>query len=566
MMKPGDIREYMAEFGPEHLANYINHFSEEERLGTLTAVLEMLDWAWQKDEAYKMARFAGKVQGYDQLAFERDFLNPQAASDDEISVDILLEDVAADNQAESSKGNRKSGPNKKSLFDGDSLIEAETIDLDLPPEERICPECGEQMQPAGYTVEERLSYVPGFFIRQRFRRSSYECPNCFDDNGNPVKKTSQENKPLIQNSPVTPELAASIITLLYLNGLPLYRQEKRFNDKGIHISRQTMMNWLAYVYDNYIFKLVDVLHERFKKQSYVHLDETTLPVVENRKDQGTNYVLVGYSGRSEERQIAIFKYSSGRDCSIVKSMVGPDYQGTIQSDGYQPYHTYGELHEGVINIGCWSHALVKVKKGLAVDQGYQKLITLSHEEQKKFFDKHEPLKNFVQLRHSISEMMEIERQLVEIHAEYDEVLETRREKSLPIVEKIFALAQSLAGKFPKKNKKTEAITYLLNQEPYLRACFDDGRYEVSNLRDERLVKVLVLYRKNSLFAFSEAGAERLSGYMTLMATARLNGVDPERYLSWALNQLKDGPAYPTQSDLIDLLPYSGKIPKEIRVK
>ena len=108
----------MAEFGPEHLANYINHFSEEERLGTLTAVLEMLDWAWQKDEAYKMARFAGKVQGYDQLAFERDFLNPQAASDDEISVDIRLEDVAADNQAESSKGNRKSGPNKKSLFDG----------------------------------------------------------------------------------------------------------------------------------------------------------------------------------------------------------------------------------------------------------------------------------------------------------------------------------------------------------------------------------------------------------------------------------------------------------------
>ncbi|MBF0580288.1 transposase domain-containing protein, partial [Erysipelotrichaceae bacterium RD49] len=95
---------------------------------------------------------------------------------------------------------------------------------------------------------------------------------------------------------------------------------------------------------------------------------------------------------------------------------------------------------------------------------------------------------------------------------------------------------------------------------------DDGRYEVSNLRDERLVKVLVLYRKNSLFAFSEAGAERLSGYMTLMATARLNGVDPERYLSWVLNQLKDGPAYPTQSDLIDLLPYSGKIPKEIRVK
>ena len=29
----------------------------------------------------------------------------------------------------------------------------------------------------------------------------------------------------------------------------------------------------------------------FKKQSYVHLDETTLPVVENRKDQGTNYVV-----------------------------------------------------------------------------------------------------------------------------------------------------------------------------------------------------------------------------------------------------------------------------------
>ncbi len=46
-----------------------------------------------------------------------------------------------------------------------------------------------------------------------------------------------------------------------------------------------------------------------------------------------------------------------------------------------------------------------------------------------------------------------------------------------------------------------------------------------------------------------------------MATARLNGVDPERYLSWALNQLKDGPAYPTQSDLIDLS-LLWKIPKK----
>lgn len=63
-------------------------------------------------------------------------------------------------------------------------------------------------------------------------------------------------------------------------------------------------------------------------------------------------------------------------------------------------------------------------------------------------------------------MMEIERQLVEKNADYDEVLETRRKKSLPIVEKIFALVQSLAGKFPKKNKKA---SHHISSEP--RAVF-----------------------------------------------------------------------------------------------
>lgn len=63
-----------------------------------------------------------------------------------------------------------------------------------------------------------------------------------------------------------------------------------------------------------------------------------------------------------------------------------------------------------------------------------------------------------------------------------------------------------------------------------------------------------------LFSYSEKGAEAAVTLMTVIRTARLNQVNPEKYIAYVLTQLgKTG-----QEDIDSLLPWSESLPKEVR--
>ena len=67
-------------------------------------------------------------------------------------------------------------------------------------------------------------------------------------------------------------------------------------------------------------------------------------------------------------------------------------------------------------------------------------------------------------------------------------------------------------------------------------------------------------RKNFLFSYSEKGAGAAGTLMTVIRTARLNQVDPEKYIAYVLSQL----GKTKQSDIDSLLPWSESLPKEVR--
>jgi transposase IS66-like protein len=68
---------------------------------------------------------------------------------------------------------------------------------------------------------------------------------------------------------------------------------------------------------------------------------------------------------------------------------------------------------------------------------------------------------------------------------------------------------------------------------------------------------IALGRKNHLFAGSDGGAERWAVVASLLATAKLNGVEPFAYLKDLLERLSDG--HP-MSQLDDLLPWNWASP------
>ena len=132
---------------------------------------------------------------------------------------------------------------------------------------------------------------------------------------------------------------------------------------------------------------------------------------------------------------------------------------------------------------------------------------------------------------------------------YDERRIKRLELSLPIAEVLFALANTFANQ-PKSVTKT-AMDYYLNQWPYLKNVFADGRLELSYNRAERSIKPFVIGRKNWLFSNSQKGALASSVIYSIIETAKENGLNPFLYLKLLFDKLPNS----NSCDLSMFLPW-----------
>jgi hypothetical protein len=107
-------------------------------------------------------------------------------------------------------------------------------------------------------------------------------------------------------------------------------------------------------------------------------------------------------------------------------------------------------------------------------------------------------------------------------------------------------------KLSRKSDTTAAIRYALGLWEALTRYCDDGRLEIDNNAAERALRVVALGRKNYLFAGSDTGGERAAAIYSLIGSAKLNGLDPEAYLSEVLTRIADHPV----NRIADLLPWN----------
>ena len=101
----------------------------------------------------------------------------------------------------------------------------------------------------------------------------------------------------------------------------------------------------------------------------------------------------------------------------------------------------------------------------------------------------------------------------------------------------------------------KALQYALGRWEALTRYADDGRLAIDNNLAERLLRGIAVTRKNFLFLGSDKGGDRAAILYTLIETAKLNGLDPEAYLAYAIDQLARGHL---ASRLSELLPWNCK--------
>ena len=115
----------------------------------------------------------------------------------------------------------------------------------------------------------------------------------------------------------------------------------------------------------------------------------------------------------------------------------------------------------------------------------------------------------------------------------------RQKQAKPIFDD---LEQWLYAQLPKisgKSPLAKAIRYALSRMPKTRAYLDNGFLELDNNTVERAVKPVAIGRKNWMFAGSERGGKAMAIAFTLIETAKLNGVDPQAWLTDVLSRIAD---------------------------
>ena len=90
-----------------------------------------------------------------------------------------------------------------------------------------------------------------------------------------------------------------------------------------------------------------------------------------------------------------------------------------------------------------------------------------------------------------------------------------------------------------KSELAKAIRYALTRMTKLRPYLDHGSLEADNNCAERALKPVALGRKNFLFVGSESGGKSAAIAYTLIGSAKLNGVDPQAWLTEVLGRIAD---------------------------
>jgi hypothetical protein len=116
----------------------------------------------------------------------------------------------------------------------------------------------------------------------------------------------------------------------------------------------------------------------------------------------------------------------------------------------------------------------------------------------------------------------------------------RQERSRPIVDALHAWLTLQLGRVSGRSTLAEAIRYALRHWRGLVLFLDDGRLELDTNTIERAIRPVALGRKNSLFAGSDGGARHWAIVASLVATAKLNGVEPLAWLTDVLERMVSG--------------------------
>lgn len=467
--------------------------------------------------AFKQALFGRKSERLDPDQFDL------ALEDIESGIATLhaeedAEDRAAKRPVKARAANRGSLP--KHLPRLEEVIE---------PASLVCA-CGGGLHCIGEDVSERLDIVPAQLRVRVTRRPKYACRACTDG-------ITQAPAParLIPGGIPTEALVAQVLVSKYADHLPLYRQAQIYSRQGIDLDRSTLADWVGRAAFE-LRPLHAALLANLKRSSKLFMDETRAPVL----DPGARKTKTGYFwalarddrawGGTEPPGVA-FTYASGRGGHHADRILH-GFGGILQVDGYAGYNRLiapDRTGPSIQLAYCWAHAR-------------RKLIEITRTGPAPIAE----------------EGLALIRALYAIEADIRGSnsaarLATRQERATPILARLDAWLQHHRPRASAKSPLGEALAYIAKYRDGLGRFLTDGRVEIDSNAVERTIRPIALNRKNALFAGHDTGAENWAVIASLIETCKMNGIEPQAWLTATLAAIVKGHK---QSQIDDLQPWN----------
>lgn len=436
------------------------------------------------------------------------------------------------------------------------------------PDDRNCPECGKPMQELKPTIIEQIEYVPAQYVLHRFVIHNFTCHSCNEENLDCEIYTGDTSKipaRLIEGSIVTPSVVANIAANKFMLGLPFYRQSKDLEYRGIEISRQNLCQWMMRVGQDYLEVVFQRMVNDLRNCGIVNMDETTLEVLEDVREnqRSKSYTWLAMSGKYETNQMALYFYNATREHKFVNEILGLSFHGVIQSDGYAAYDNYASAKG---HAGCSSHCQRKFTEAAQSYAALYKAYTSakSVQERKELLQKNPSFALILHVLEQFTALFEIEKQLKEDNADSEMILKVRDEKERPYWEEIRKTVDRIKENYVLSSKLSEAVTYIDNQWDKLLYYLTNWKVQIdNNLAEREGIKPFVMSRKNFIFSDTRSGARISAIYFSLLISARMNQLNPEKYLTYLLSELS---TYGLKDDVIErCLPYSKVLPEDLKI-
>ena len=389
----------------------------------------------------------------------------------------------------------------------------------------------------GEEVTEVLEHKPGELFVRRIVRPKYALRKDLQQLQEESEESTHKNLKIaalpllpLPRSNAGASLLAELLIGKYVYHLPFHRSIAMFKLVGVSIPASTVNGWFGGSSD-----LLRALYYRLREivlaTDYIQVDESTVPVINDEKHRAVKSYL--WVVRSVMKNLMFFHYDKGSRAQKVVIDLLRNYQGAVQTDGYEAYSIY-ENKKGVLLLGCWAHARRKFNDALKEDESGARYAL-----------------------EQIGMLYNVEAMATDQELDHDQRAALRERLAYPI---LCAFEKWIVNYYPKallQGRMYKALTYTYSLFQRLSRYHLDGRYQIDNNLVENAIRPLALGRKNYLFCGNHDAAENAAIMYSLLGCCKSCDVNPRQWLTDVLTRI---PAYNNDysRDLTELLPHIWK--------